>query len=122
MLVDELPDMRRLVEMWLEDVDVSVVGQAADCVEAVALIERYRPDLAVVDLTLPGGGDGAACIAELRRLHPDVAVVAFASAEDPAVERAMRDAGAVAYFHKSDLPALVRFLGSPELTDVLRPG
>ena len=121
MLVDDLADMRRLVELWLEESDVSVVGQAADCAEALAIIERHAPDVAVVDLSLPGG-DGAGCVAELRRRRPEVAVVAFVSAEDPAVEQAMRAAGAIAHFHKSDLPALVRYLGSAELADALRPG
>ena len=118
-LVDDLPDMRRLVEMWLEDSHVAIVGQAADCDEAMPIIARQRPDVVVMDMYMPGH-DGAACTAELARLHPEVAVVAFASAEDPSVERAMRRAGAIAYFHKSDLPGLIRYLSSPDLPERLR--
>ncbi len=43
--------LRALLEV---EVDFSVVGEAADGLEAVRLVERLGPDVLVVDLTMPG--------------------------------------------------------------------
>jgi len=110
-LVDDLPDMRRLLTLWLEDSHVEIVGEAGDCGEAVEVVERTQPDLVVMDMHMPGR-TGVDCTRELVSRHPGLAVVGFTSADDPGVRRAMEEAGAVAYFHKSQLTELVAFLRS----------
>ena len=114
LLIDDLPEMRRLVEMWLEATPVVVVGQAGSCAEAFPVIERQRPDVVVMDFHMPNG-DGVECTAAVTARHPDLLVVGFASTDDAEVERRMREAGAVAWFHKSRLEELVAYLTSPEL-------
>lgn len=97
-----------LVEMLAEE-GYEVVGQAPDGEAAVALAERERPDLVVLDVKMPrlDGITAAQRIAE-KRIAPVVILTAFSQRE--LVERA-RDAGAMAYvvkpFTKSDLvPAI----------------
>ena len=97
-----------LVEMLAEE-GYEVVGQAPDGEAAVALAERERPDLVVLDVRMPrlDGISAAQRIAE-QRIAPVVMLTAFAQRE--VVERA-RDAGAMAYvvkpFTKDDLvPAI----------------
>jgi two-component system, response regulator PdtaR len=97
-----------LVEMLAEE-GYEVVGQAPDGEAAVALAERERPDLVVLDVRMPrlDGISAAQRIAE-QRIAPVVIVTAFGQRE--LVERA-RDAGAMAYvikpFTKDDLvPAI----------------
>ena len=119
LLIDDLAEMRRLVELWLEATPVVVVGQAPTCAEAFPIIERQRPDVVVMDMHMPGT-DGIDCTAEVLRRHPDVLVVAFASTEEPEVEQQMRANGAVAFFHKSQLEELVAYLTSPELRALVR--
>jgi DNA-binding NarL/FixJ family response regulator len=114
LLIDDLPEMRRLVGLWLDGTRARVVGQATSCSEALAVIERQRPDVVVMDMNMPGA-DGVACTADLLARHPRLLVVAFSSSDDPAVETAMREAGAIAYFHKSRLQDLIACLTSPEL-------
>lgn len=120
LLIDDLSEMRRLVELWLEDRDARVVGQAGTCEEAFPLIERHRPDVVVLDMHMPGR-NGIECCEELLARHPRLLVVGFVSTDDPRVEQGMRDAGAVACFHKSRLTDLVAYVISPELRARARP-
>ncbi|MER7583797.1 response regulator transcription factor [Kitasatospora sp. NPDC097691] len=53
----------------LED-DIEVVAQAGSGPEALAMAQSHRPDVAVLDLQMPGK-DGIEVTAELRRLLPD---------------------------------------------------
>ncbi|MEU9045113.1 MULTISPECIES: response regulator transcription factor [unclassified Kitasatospora] len=53
----------------LED-DIEVVAQAGSGPEALAMAQSHRPDVAVLDLQMPGK-DGIEVAAELRRLLPD---------------------------------------------------
>ena len=108
-LVDDLPDLRRLLVLWLEQSKVEVVGEAADCDEALEVIERGRPDVVVMDMHMPGRS-GAECTRELVARYPGLAVVGFTSATEDSARAAMSEAGAIAHFHKSELTELVAYL------------
>jgi AmiR/NasT family two-component response regulator len=97
-----------LVEMLREE-GYDVVGEAGDGEEAVRLVREHRPDVAVLDVKMPGldGLSAAEQIGE-QRLAAVVMLTAFSQRE--LVERA-RDAGALAYvvkpFTRADLvPAI----------------
>jgi len=71
-MVEDSPVQRAQLREVLEaDRDIAVVGQAGDPVEAVALVERLRPDVVAMDLGLPGeGGLGAAAeVVGLGQVH-----------------------------------------------------
>jgi response regulator NasT len=93
----------------LEESGYDVVGEAGDGEEAVALAERLRPDLVVLDVKMPVlDGISAAERITAQRLAAVLMLTAFSQRE--LVERA-RDAGAMAYlvkpFQKADLvPAI----------------
>ncbi len=54
-IVDDSPICRALLREWLEaDGDLEVVGDAADGDAAIELITRLRPDVATIDLRMPG--------------------------------------------------------------------
>jgi AmiR/NasT family two-component response regulator len=95
-----------LVEM-LTEAGYTVVAQASNGVEAIALAKQYLPDLAILDVKMPEL-DGISAAAEIIDLAPVLMLTAFSQRE--LVERA-RDAGAMAYvvkpFSISDLvPAI----------------
>ena len=76
---DERPARAFLVALLRDCHDVDVVGEAADGAEAVEVIERERPDLALLDLQMPEV-DGLGVVRLLRR---DVLpLVAFVTAYD----------------------------------------
>jgi EAL domain-containing protein (putative c-di-GMP-specific phosphodiesterase class I)/DNA-binding NarL/FixJ family response regulator len=68
------------------------VGDATGAVEAAA---RERPDVALVDVRMPGGGVHAA--REIRSCSPKTKVIAFTAHNDPADVLEMLEAGAVGY-------------------------
>jgi len=91
--------------------DIEVVAEAYDGAEAVEAVLRYRPDLVLMDLRMPGV-DGLTAIEQIGQLNPRPTVVALTTFDlDGYVLRAMR-AGAAGYLLKdtapSDLVDLVR--------------
>ncbi len=97
-----------LREMLTEE-GFTVVGEAADGEQAVALARELRPDLVVCDVKMPKmDGITAAGLISADKIAPIVILTAFSQRD--LVERA-RDAGAMAYlvkpFQKRDLlPAI----------------
>ncbi len=56
--------------------DLEVAGEAEDGMEAIDLIRENPPDLLLLDLSMPRLG-GISVINEVKRMHPDVAVLAL---------------------------------------------
>jgi DNA-binding NarL/FixJ family response regulator len=85
------------------DNEIEVVAEAADGAEAVELVRRHRPDVAVLDIRMPRM-DGLAAGAEIRRTAPDTAVVMLTTfSEDAYIARALGD-GASGFLLKSGDP------------------
>ena len=61
----------------LEDAGHDVVGRAGDATTLVEVVERERPDLAIVDVRMPPDGtdDGARAAKDLRNRMPELAIV-----------------------------------------------
>lgn len=75
LLVEDNADNRLLVTVLLED--RYRVVEAASAEEALLLLPMLRPDLFLIDITLPGM-DGIELLAELRRLPGSAEVPAIA--------------------------------------------
>ena len=87
LVVDDEPDSRELMKRLLENREAKVVTAASAAV-ALELVERYRPDIVLSDIGMPGI-DGYDFIRQVRALGetrggsvPAIAVTAFARAED----------------------------------------
>lgn len=100
LLVDDHPLVRQGLRQRLESIaGLSVVGEAAGADEALRIAEQERPDIAVVDLGLPGIG-GIELTGLLLRRIPSLAVLILTMYEgDDYVSRAI-DAGARGYVMK----------------------
>ena len=105
--------------------DLEVCGQAGEAVAALAAMEGARPELMVVDLSLPRGS-GLELIKKMRVQFPDVRLLVLSMHDEASVaERAFR-AGAHGYAVKGESgPAIIegirtvlqgRFYVSPSLT------
>ncbi|HEX2173230.1 MAG TPA: response regulator transcription factor [Dehalococcoidia bacterium] len=99
-VVDDHPVVREGIVAVLEDEpDFEVVGTAGSAAEAIALIDRVRPDVVLLDLELPDR-DGAAVIPDLIAAVPSVRVLVFTAYDtDERVLGAIR-AGARGYLLK----------------------
>lgn len=82
-----------------QDPALDLVGTARDTAEAIDLAETHEPDVAVVDVRMPGGG-GTRATREIRRRSPDTSVVALSASSDARTVVSMLRAGAVGYVGK----------------------
>jgi EAL domain-containing protein (putative c-di-GMP-specific phosphodiesterase class I)/DNA-binding NarL/FixJ family response regulator len=86
--------------------DLEVVGAVADGFEAVELAERTRPDVALIDVRMPGGG--AVAVRALRRRSAETRAIALTAHDDRATVLALLEAGATGYLVKGvSLAAIV---------------
>ncbi|MGA3360932.1 MAG: response regulator [Solirubrobacteraceae bacterium] len=75
------------------------VGSAADTSGAVALVREHRPDVAILDVVMPGDGVLEATRA-IRTASPETAVVILSGDEVRSEVIALLNAGASAYLRK----------------------
>ncbi|MFJ6793399.1 response regulator [Streptomyces sp. NPDC091268] len=104
LIADDQPLVRRGLALILApDPEFEVVGEAADGAEAVALAQRLRPDVVVMDIRMPVL-DGVKATEELARLVPETRVLALSTFDmDEYVVAALR-AGAYGFLPKDVSP------------------
>lgn len=80
--------------------DLELVGEAANGVEALALAERRRPDVVLMDLVMPEM-DGATATRLLRERHPEIQVIVLTSFKEEDMVQGALAAGAIGYLLKN---------------------
>jgi len=110
-VADDHPIFRQgLVRSLSESPDFEVLGDAATAPEAVALAEATGPDVALLDISMPGGGIAAA--AAIARSCPRTRIAMLTVSEDEDDVLAAMKAGATGYVLKGvsagDLLAVLR--------------
>jgi len=100
LIVDDHAIVREGVRMILaKESDLEVVGEAGDGQEALELTKRLRPQVVVMDISMPGMG-GIEATQTLRSTSPDVQVVALTMHEDETYVFQLLRAGAAGYVLK----------------------
>ena len=79
--------------------DLIVVGEAADGLQAIAEVERVRPDVALLDAGLPNC-DGIRATQQISLRVPECRVIVFSAQEDEQVLVQALEAGASGYLSK----------------------
>ena len=103
-LVDDHAMVRAGLEQLLVAAgDIEVVGSVADGLTAVELVRRSRPDVVLMDISLPGL-DGIRATAAIQAADPEVRVVMLTSFGDRVRVLAAVDAGAAGYILKEADP------------------
>jgi DNA-binding NarL/FixJ family response regulator len=99
-IVDDHPLMRKGLALTLDmEADLEVCGQAESAEEAMTMVEQEQPDIAVVDISLPGMS-GLELIKHMQVLAPDVRILVVSRHDESLyAERAIR-AGARGYVMK----------------------
>jgi two-component system, NarL family, nitrate/nitrite response regulator NarL len=110
LIVDDHPITRDALSALLGQHGFSVVGEAADGTEAIGLARRLRPQIVLLDLSMPGLG-GVEALSRLREAAPESEVVVLtASGTEENLLAAIRG-GAAGYLLKSEPPErIVQFL------------
>lgn len=108
LIVDDQPAFRKELHRLLARAGLRVVGEAGDIPAAEAKVQALHPDLAVVDVMLPGIS-GLAGVARLKTLAPALRVILVSTHADPAhlFRDAAAQAGAERFVQKDDLDLAV---------------
>jgi DNA-binding NarL/FixJ family response regulator len=104
-IADDDPVMRMLLSAVISsDPDLELVGQAEDADGAIALALSETPDVALLDVEMPGGG-GLRAAREIKSSMPGVRVLALSAHDTDEARSAMSEAGADGYVVKGAPPA-----------------
>ncbi len=107
-LVDDHTVVRRGLHTFLASFpDIEVVGEAASGEAALENLEKWLPDVVVMDLLMPGGIDGIEATRRVRQLSPHSQVVVLTAYTDEARVVAALRAGAIGYVRKDAEPELL---------------
>jgi NarL family two-component system response regulator LiaR len=112
-VLDRHPLWAEAVEGVLRRVGVDIVGKATTGGDALALVQRLRPDLLVTDIGAADGDHaGLTCLREARQRVPELRAVVLSLSDDSKEIDAALQAGAAAYVlksaHPDDLASAVR--------------
>ncbi|POO50681.1 Protease production enhancer protein [Agrobacterium sp. DSM 25558] len=109
-IVDDHPIFRSGLSRSLEDEPgFEVVGEGASAADAISLFDQHRPDIMLLDLSMPGGGHSALHVI-LRRDAAASVIVLTASGHDSDIAQALAE-GAKGYVLKG--------VGVSELVNVI---
>lgn len=103
LVVDDNPNMRRLISTILRSLNIRQVTEAGSSAEAVKILERWPADVALVDYVMDGE-DGVQLTRTVRREFDSednrLPIIMLTGYEDEMRRRIARDAGATAVITK----------------------
>ena len=100
-IADDSSLIRETIILFLSVIpNVKITGQAEDVPEAIRLIQEKRPDVAILDIQMPGG-NGIDVLAKVKKLEPPPVVIMFTNHAFPPYEKTCMKEGADFFFDKS---------------------
>ncbi|MBK8047888.1 MAG: response regulator transcription factor [Anaerolineales bacterium] len=100
LIADDHKLIRRGVTLLIaEDPDFEVVGEATNTDETIRLATELKPDILLLDISMPGAG-GIEATRQLVRLRPDLRILILTVHEDSGMLTGAMRAGAVGYIVK----------------------
>ena len=119
LLVDDHAVVRMGLRMLLEsETDFEIIGEAESAHDALNLISRLKPDVVLMDISLPDT-TGIDATREVKRISPGTAVIALTIHEDEEYFFKMLEAGASGYVTKradrEELICVIRVESSGEV-------
>lgn len=102
LLVDDHPLTRRgMAQLISQQNDLLVCGEAGDAAQALEVIGSCKPDLVIVDVSLPGK-PGLELIKDLKALHPEVLILVVSMHDETLYAERALHAGARGYLMKNE--------------------
>lgn len=100
LIAEDDPALRQVMTEVIESVaEFTLIAAVADAVEAIAVARHERPDVAVVDVRMPGGG-GLAATRGILEASATTRVIAFTGHNDDSIAAEMFEAGIAGYVVK----------------------
>jgi len=102
LIVDDQPAFRRQLHALLTCAGLDVIAEAGGIPAAEVLVKSLQPDLAIVDVILPGVS-GIEGTPRLKALAPNMRVILTSAYHEQVLRVSARDAGAEAFIPKDEL-------------------
>ena len=100
LIADDDPMIRLTLSALIErESGFELVGTAEDADQAIEMAARRRPDVVLLDFSMPGGG-GVRAAMQIRDVNPNIKLVAVSADDSQAAQYEMSRAGAVGYVIK----------------------
>lgn len=100
LIADDHDVVRSGLRMLLRKPEFAIVAEAVNGEEAVRLVDKHHPDVAILDISMPVL-DGIEATRQIKQQHPDVQVVILTVHEDEEYAYQVLRAGASAYLLKN---------------------
>lgn len=103
MIVDDSSIIRKLIQNYLNEYHIEIVGEAGDGKSAVELFRELRPDMVTMDIVMPEM-DGLSVIDEIRKIDPNVKIMVVTALSDKSTGIEAMKRGAKSYVVKPFTP------------------
>ncbi|HEX4492170.1 MAG TPA: response regulator transcription factor [Acidimicrobiia bacterium] len=99
LIADDHQLLRQALRRAMEEAGLVVLGEAGDGAEAVQLVDELRPELVIMDVTMPVLG-GIEATRRVHAAHPDLPIVVLTMHDEDALREEAVRAGASAFLSK----------------------
>ena len=107
LIVDDNPTIRRsLCELFTQQADFAICGEAENGLQAIEKARQRKPDLIVLDLVMPGM-NGLDVARVINAMLPEVPMILFTLHNDGLVQEQARSAGIATVVSKSERGGLL---------------
>jgi DNA-binding NarL/FixJ family response regulator len=106
LIADDEEKLRGALVNMLEVHGFQVIGAAANGAQAIAMSDATRPDLILLDYTMPGI-NGVGVIEHVKAQNPNTQIVVFTVHDESSLSLDVTKSGAFAFLVKGSPPALL---------------
>lgn len=100
-IVDDHPVVLQGFEYMLQDIDdIAFTGKFADAAAIIGYLQHNTVDIVLLDINLPDMNGIDACL-EIRKLNPDIRIIAISNINEYSIIQRMLDNGANGYLLKN---------------------
>ncbi|OFZ28402.1 MAG: hypothetical protein A2622_04695 [Bdellovibrionales bacterium RIFCSPHIGHO2_01_FULL_40_29] len=108
LLCDDSNMMLTILTKRLTDAGFQIVGKGMDGEEGYKLFCELKPDLMLLDVTMPNK-DGRQCLSDILAAHPTASIIMVSALADEELQKSCIQAGAKAFITKSNLSTVEDF-------------
>lgn len=111
LIVDDSSIMRKMIRQTLMDENHTIVGEAKNGKDAVAVYKALRPDIVTMDITMREM-DGFEAAKEILSYDPDARIIFLSNLDEDKYSQDAQKIGAKGYVNKHNAKAVVDLINS----------